>query len=195
MLNLNMIKKHFPTILFLIILTTILLALLFKFDLKMERNYKGNVIEVQDFKGCSNCLVLVYSEECPHCKHLIETLNSDKVNFSSKIYLISTSNPSLFYILNILNKYNYSFSGVPILFTIINDTLYILEGYPAKVQDRNGYLLGKDFEERYCKSAGNPIYINGTYAFCKIGDNRFLGNLYSLNYLLNVCEKNKCYVK
>ncbi len=150
-------------------------------------------VEKEDFTNCNNCMVLLYSSACPHCHNLIEFLN--KTDKSVKIYMIS-DRESYIKAFEILRSYNFTWDGgVPLLFTVIDGKIYVIQGFPAKGQEKDGYILGKDTEEALCLRVGDPYYENGTYKFCKIRDNMFIGNRYSVSYLLDLCEKNECYVR
>ncbi len=88
-----------------------------------------------------------------------------------------------------LSKY---FSGVPFIFAEVNNSLIIIEGFPAKSQDIDGYFYGKKNEENMCKEMnGTAVYINNTYMFCKVG-NKILGNKYAILWLIEQCNKYGC---
>ncbi|OYT42494.1 MAG: hypothetical protein B6U78_01180 [Candidatus Aenigmarchaeota archaeon ex4484_224] len=143
----------------------------------------------QNLSG-SSTIYLIYSSSCPHCHHLIETLQS--LDLKGVSIIQSMNGKEAFYCLNQRN-FTWNF-GVPIVFALVNDKLIVIEGYPSSSQDVNGYFLGKEKEESFCKSMnGNPIYDNsGNYLFCKLPDGTILGNKYAIEYLIDLCKKNSC---
>jgi hypothetical protein len=54
------------------------------------------------------------------------------------------------------------------------------------------YFYGKDYEEKFCReNHGQPVYINGTYRFCRMG-NVILGNRYAILWLIDQCNRYGC---
>ncbi len=130
-------------------------------------------------------IYVVYSPTCPHCHHLLEVLKEMNV---SVIKIL----PDEFTKMEIYKNLSKYFSGVPFVFAKVNGSIIIIEGFPTKEQDVNGYYYGKDFEIKMClKENGKPVYINNSYAFCNI-TGIILGNLYSLKWLINQCLKYGC---
>ncbi len=123
-----------------------------------------------------------YSPTCPHCQHLEDTLK--KLNYS----FVPVSPEETY---KILAKYNYTWKGgVPIVYAKIGNKLYIIEGFPAKSQDINGYFMGKEFDLKLCKEmGGTPYYENGTYLFCILKNTTnytvITGNVYAIEWLIN----------
>ena len=77
----------------------------------------------------------------------------------------------------------------------MNGKLFIIKGFPSVTQDVDGYFMGKEYEEGLCESAGGRKHEeNGEYLFCYIEDNVALGNRYSVEYMIEECEKNSCEV-
>ena len=135
----------------------------------------------------SSVIYLVYSPACPHCHHLMDYLSTITTN----VTIIETTDARRIY--SCLKKENIDWDfGVPIMVAKINNAMYMVSGYPSVDQDMNGYFMGKDKEEQICNSGGKPIYVNGSYAFCEIGNNKYLGNKYSVDYLISLCEKYGC---
>ncbi len=144
------------------------------------------------FKAYSNntsTIYLIYSPTCPHCHHLKEFLKTKSLTNVSIIE--STDAMKAYYCLKEKN-FDWNF-GVPILFAYSNGKLIVIQGYPSSLQDVNGYFGGKDVEEKYCKDMnGKPVYDeNKNYLYC-VMNNIILGNKYSVEYLIDLCEKNFC---
>ena len=135
----------------------------------------------------SSVIYLVYSPTCPHCHHLMDYLSTLDTN----VTIIETTDARRIY--SCLKKENINWDfGVPIMVAKINGRVHMVFGYPSVDQDINGYFMGKDKEEQICSSGGKPVYVNGSYVFCKIENNKYLGNKYSVNYLISLCEKYRC---
>lgn len=150
----------------------------------------GNISNTSNFSSKNPSVIYIaYSPSCPHCYHLLEYVS--ELNLKN-VSIIQTQNGREVYTL--LKKYNYSWDfGVPIVFTRVNGSLIVIKGYPSKDQDREGYFIGKEYEERLCESLGGKKEMsNGKYLFCWIEDNEILGNKYAIDYLINLCEKNLC---
>ena len=131
-------------------------------------------------------IYVIYSNTCPHCENLINTLKKEGIN----VYLINLYNAGK---LNIPKEIASQFKGTPMVFAKVNNTYIIITGYPAKFQDKNGYFNGKDKEESYCKAVGGkPYYENNTYKFCWLSNNTILGNKYAIEWLVSQCEKGYC---
>jgi len=130
-------------------------------------------------------IYVVYSPSCPHCENLLEFLDNNGINVT-KITIDEFANTSIF---PNLTKY---FVGVPFVFAEVNDSLVVVIGYPSKTQEKDGYLIGRDYEENMCiKVNGTPVYINNTYQFCNI-TGVLVGNKYSIMWLIDQCEKYGC---
>lgn len=137
-------------------------------------------------------IYLIYSPVCPHCEHLIEYLKSFEKE--KNIVIVKTTKASKY--LGVLKRFNFSWDGaVPLLFGIVeNKSLIAIEGYPSKEQDINGYFLGKEKEQGFCKKLnGKEVFENKEYKFCKLPNNVILGNKYAVDYLINTCKIKKCY--
>jgi len=120
----------------------------------------------------ASVIYVVYSPTCPHCHHLLSYLET--VNTPVKIVKTMDS----VNMMSCLRKHNISWDfGVPLVVAFTKNKTYVMEGYPASIQDKNGYFMGKNFEENLCKQEkGKPIYINGIYSFCVLPDGKILGN-------------------
>lgn len=168
--------------LFLVILILLFSFLLFTQPQK-EKNIIGNETK-------ASTIYIAYSPHCPHCHHLIEELEK---NQPKNVRIILTTNGKAVY--ECLKQKNYSWNfGVPLTFALLkNGSLIIIQGYPSKSQDINGYFLGKENEEKICEQSNGKKFFDesGNYIFCKI-DKEILGNRYSINYLIKVCEINEC---
>ena len=89
-----------------------------------------------------------------------------------------------------LSKYGIAWDGgVPLLYAVVNESVIAVEGFPSASQMKEGYFLGKEYEENLCnRLGGKAFYSNGTYLFCKMPTGLLLGNVYSVNYLLEKVE-------
>ncbi len=136
----------------------------------------------------SSYIFVIYSSSCPHCHALINYLDSLKANVS--IVKIER-NSDVYSILKSLGiKWN---GGVPFMVVHINNSFVTVEGFPSDSQNINGYFYGKNEEENLCKKwGGTGVYKNGEYLYCRLSDGSLVGNEYSLKYLIQLCEINKC---
>jgi len=131
-------------------------------------------------------IYVVYSPTCPHCENLLNFLDKEGIGVE-KIPI------EKFYVMKVYKNLSDYFSGVPFVFAKVNDTIIIITGYPSKDQERDGYFLGRDFEEDLCiKTKGTPVYINNTYSFCKSSENVLSGNKYSILWLVEQCREYGC---
>jgi len=131
-------------------------------------------------------IYIIYSPTCPHCENLINTLKEKGIN----VYLISIYDVNR---VNLPIEVRSKLEGVPLVFAKVNGTFLYIVGYPAKVQENNGYFESKKYEENYCKSInGKPYYENRTYKFCWQSNNTILGNEYAIEWLVAQCEKGYC---
>jgi len=131
-------------------------------------------------------IYVVYSPTCPHCKNLFSFLDREGIG-------VEKISVEKFYVMKVYKNLSKYFLGVPFVFAKVNDTIIVINGYPSKDQERDGYFLGKDFEEDLCiKTNGIPVYINNTYSFCKSSENVLLGNRYSILWLVEQCKEYGC---
>jgi len=131
-------------------------------------------------------IYLVFSPTCPHCENLMNFLEKERIGVESIPI-------EKFYVIGVYKNLSGYFNGVPFVFAKVNNTIIIIKGYPSKGQEKNGYFLGKEFEEDFCKKTnGTPVYINNTYAFCKLSENVLLGNRYSILWLIEQCREYGC---
>lgn len=131
---------------------------------------------------------LIYSLTCPHCKAMIKYI--DSLNKNVSVIKVTDSRYGA-----LLKKFNFSWDGgVPLLFAVLeNNTLIVIQGYPAESQEKDGYFMGMDYELSMCESLkGEKIYENGKYVFCKLPNGAILGNKYAVDYLFSLCEKQTC---
>ncbi|MCD6403201.1 MAG: hypothetical protein J7K98_02650 [Candidatus Aenigmarchaeota archaeon] len=151
-----------------------------------NKNESENTLELN--KGSDSYVYLVYSDTCPHCHHLLEYLSKIKTN----VTIVKTKDSQKAY--KCLQSQGFSWNfGVPIMFARTDKKLIVIEGYPSKSQDKNGYFMGMDYEYSLCNSSnGKPYYENGTYVFCEMPEGKILGNEYAVRYLINLCQKEKC---
>jgi len=131
-------------------------------------------------------IYVVYSPTCPYCKNLFDFLEKNGIG-------VHKLTIDLFTITPVYRELAIFFTGVPFVFAKINGTYVIVQGYPASNQEKDGYFMGRDFEENLCKSMNAiPVYENGTYLFCKITNNVFFGNRYAIQWLIDQCERYGC---
>ncbi|GEM_PF-1594508 len=138
-----------------------------------------------------NTIYLIYSPVCPHCHHMREYLH--EMAKEHGIRVVETMNTS--YALYLKEEFNFTWDGgVPLLFAVLkNNTLVAIEGYPSTSQDVNGYFLGKEKEQEFCKHwGGEGVYEDGEYKFCKLPNGVIVGNKYAVDYLVRVCKSEKC---
>ncbi len=112
---------------------------------------------------------------------------------NTSIKIIKLTNPGK--LIGFLKNHSIRWDGgVPLLVAQLkNSTVIAIEGYPAASQDKNGYFLGKDFEEKLCeRNGGKAIYSGSTYLYCILPGNIIMGNRYSVNMLISTCEKYGC---
>ncbi len=143
---------------------------------------------VESQKSFASKVYLIHSPTCPHCKALIKYL--DSTNFNVSIIKTTSGEYGKY-----LEKYNFSWNGgVPLLFAILeNNTLIAIQGYPTESQEKSGYFMGKEYEINLCDSLqGEKVFENGSYIFCKLPNGALLGNKYSVDFLLKLCESQKC---
>ena len=168
-------KKKKYTVVIIAFLAIILLAYKLHFYQPLESNIKEKYN-----------IYVVYSPTCPHCKNLFSFLDREGIDVKK----VSIEEFSTMKIFNNLSTY---FRGVPFVFARVNDTILIISGYPSSKQEKDGYFLGKDYEEGLCKEMnGTPIHINDTYSFCELSKNVFLGNKYSILWLIEQCREYGC---
>jgi len=169
-------RKYIIIIALLIVIT---LSLIFT-RVKIENNINENNVKEK------YNIYVVYSPTCPHCENLLNFLEEERIGVEK----IPIEN---FYTMDIFNNLSKYFNGVPFVFANVNGTIIIIEGYPSKDEENNGYFIGKEFEENFCiKANGTPIYINNTYGFCELSKNVFLGNEYAILWLIEQCKKYGC---
>jgi len=132
-------------------------------------------------------IYVVYSPVCPHCENLLNFLDKEGIGVE-KISI------EMFPVMKIFRNLSEYYRGeVPFVFAKINNTIIIIKGYPSKNQENDGYFIGKEFEEDLCKKTnGIPVYINNTYAFCKLSENVLLGNRYAILWLVEQCKEYGC---
>jgi len=176
----KMEKKH---VIIMILLIIVSLSISFIFVNKTSVKSESNIKEKYN-------IYIVYSPTCPHCENLLNFLDREGIEIE-KIPV------EKFYVMKISNNLSAYFKGVPFVFAKVNNTILIISGYPSSNQERDGYFLGKDYEEKLCKEMnGTPVYINSTYAFCKIAENNkysiFYGNRYSILWLIEQCKEYGC---
>ena len=131
---------------------------------------------------------LVYSPSCSHCHSLIEFIETNETGLN----LIKTKDfPA---VAEFLSSYDIEWKfGVPILFGVSYSEIKILEGFPSGSQNKEGYFIGKDFEQNICESQrGSPYFENDTYLFCNLPSGMMLGNDFSVKHLLDFCKENNC---
>lgn len=181
-----MSKRRIDTKFVVISLFVIIAAYIFLNRYNNDVNYINDSSFSRTVNG--SVIYLVYSPTCPHCHHLMEYL--DKLN--PKVNIVKTTDSRKIY--SCLKKYGVDWDfGVPIMFANVSGVITMIQGYPSSSQDVDGYFLGLQKEEQICKNSGTPIYnSNGTYMFCRIGTAKYLGNMYSVSYLVSQCEKNNC---
>ncbi len=112
---------------------------------------------------------------------------------NTSIKIIKLTNPGK--LIGFLKNHDIKWDGgVPLLVAQLeNGTVIAIEGYPAASQDKNGYFLGKDFEEKLCKrNGGKAIYSGSTYLYCILPGNIIMGNKYSVDMLISTCKKYGC---
>jgi len=159
----------------------------------LSNNNRTNSTSLQNLQNINVTLqpgkiYWTYSNTCPHCKNLKETLKELNYTFIAK-------SPEETYI--ILSRYGYKWEGgVPIVYALVNGTLIIISGYPAKIQEKNGYFYLKEEEMKLCKEMnGEPYFINGTYAFCIMKKTNnytlIMGNKYAIEWLIYKIENSK----
>jgi len=156
----------------------------------MQEEKNQNTNQIHENK--ENVVYLIYSPACPHCHAMIEYLK----NYENEIKIVKTTQPKK-YLSYLYKNFNFSWDGgVPLLFGIVeNKTLIVIQGYPAKGQEKNGYFLGKEKEQKICENMnGEKIMINGDYKFCELPTGVILGNKYAIDYLINTCKTKGCTV-
>jgi len=131
-------------------------------------------------------IYVVYSDQCPHCRHLLEFLSS----LGANVHLIRVEDFAKLSIYHNLSRY---FTGVPFVFAKVNGSLVIIEGFPDASQDVDGYFYGRDYEMKLCKQMnGEPVFVNGTYWFCRLDSIRVLGNEHAIVWFLEQCRLRGC---
>lgn len=131
-------------------------------------------------------IYIIYSPTCPHCHYLINYIESKSMN----ITVVKTTEGGKY--VKFLESHGIKWDGgVPLLFVLLkNETLVVVNGYPTESQEKNGYFFGVDYEKSMCeKMSGKPFYENGEYKFCKLPNGMLLGNMYSVDYVIGLCEK------
>ncbi len=131
---------------------------------------------------------LVYSPSCSHCHSLMEYIELNETG----INLIKTKDAPE--VAKFLLEYDIDWKfGVPILFGVSYSEIKILEGFPSGSQNKEGYFIGKDFEQNICEAQrGTPFFENEVYQFCNLPSGMMLGNDFSVKYLLDFCKENNC---
>lgn len=142
----------------------------------------------------SSVIYIVYSPTCPHCKHLLEHISSIETDYPNVTFFKTTNAREMY---KCLEEHNISWNfGVPLVVAFTKNETYVIEGYPSKHQDNNGYFLGEDFEKNLCKHHnGTAFYKDGRYLFCILSDGKILGNRYAISYLAEICSKESCIPK
>jgi len=131
-------------------------------------------------------IYVVYSPTCPHCKNLFEFLEKGGIG-------VHKLTIDIFSITPVYRELAIFFTGVPFIFAKVNNTYVIIQGYPSSNQEKDGYFMGRDFEENLCKSMNaTPVYENGTYLFCRITPNILFGNRYAVLWLVEQCDRYGC---
>ncbi len=121
---------------------------------------------------------VVYSPTCPHCHALMSYLEEKGVKFDR------TQDGREAARVLLRNGIDWK-GGVPVMYTVVNGTVYAVEGFPAGSQLKDGYFLGREREEELCSEmGGKPYHYNGSYRFCKLPNGMFLGNVYSVDYVV-----------
>lgn len=131
-------------------------------------------------------IYVVYSPTCPHCKNLFDFLEKNGIG-------VHKLTIDIFSITPVYRELAIFFTGVPFIFAKVNGTYIIIQGYPSSNQEKDGYFMGRDFEENLCKSMNaTPVYENETYLFCRITPNILFGNRYAILWLIEQCDKYGC---
>ena len=133
-------------------------------------------------------IYLVSSETCPHCITLKEYLYSK----DTEVDIIETTEAVT--VDSILKSYglNWNF-GVPLLFAVTDSGIMVISGFPSGGQNIDGYFMGHDYELQLCGSSGGEQFSSeGIYRFCTMKTGFTLGNVYSVDNLLEVCETQDC---
>jgi hypothetical protein len=167
----------------------ILLVLLGFLTLAAFRNgFSGEDPDFPDVSENGSVVYIAYSEICPHCHTLIKYIQSKQ----STVKVFTTTQGVAFK--PTLDSYGIKWSfGVPIMFAIADGEFMGIEGFPAESQEVDGYFMGKEFEQQLCQSqGGQPHLENGDYRFCELPSGFFLGNKYSVDYIINICENTQC---
>jgi hypothetical protein len=133
-------------------------------------------------------IYLAYSNTCPHCHTLIDYIASK----DSPVKVFTTTSGAVFK--PVLDNYGVDWSfGVPMMFAIADGEFLGVEGFPDESQEVDGYFMGREFEQQLCDSrGGEPQLVEGEYRYCKLPNGFFLGNKYSVDYMLSVCESTQC---
>ena len=129
---------------------------------------------------------IIFSPTCPHCHSLIDYVESKNTGLP----IVKTTEGGKY--VKFLESHGVKWDGgVPLLFVLLkNETLIAVNGYPAESQEKDGYFYGMDYEKSMCeKMNGEPFYENGEYKFCKLPNGMILGNKYSVDYVIELCEK------
>ncbi|HIP66551.1 MAG TPA: hypothetical protein EYH09_00270 [Candidatus Nanopusillus sp.] len=142
----------------------------------------------------SSIIYIVYSPTCPHCEHLLEYISNIETKYPNVTFLKTTNAKEMN---ECLKEHNISWNfGVPLVVAFTKNKTYVIEGYPDKYQDINGYFLGENFERNACeRSNGTAFYKDGKYLFCIFSNGRILGNKYAIEYLAEICSKESCIPK
>jgi len=133
-------------------------------------------------------IYLVSSETCPHCVTLKEYLYSKE----TQVNIIETTEKNL--VDSILKSHglNWNF-GVPLLLAVTDSEIIVISGFPSGGQNVDGYFLGHDYELQLCESSGGEQFSSGgVYKFCTMRTGFTLGNIYSVDNLLETCETQDC---
>lgn len=125
--------------------------------------------------------VLVYSPTCPHCENLRAYLHSKYPNAP----IFETTDAAK--IRPYLDEANVNWQGgVPIMAVKVNGKIYVISGFPAKFQDKNGYINGKDWEEGLCRGVHGKFYPSErNYLFCIRPDGEIIGNEHAIDWIMH----------
>lgn len=133
-------------------------------------------------------IYLVSSETCPHCLTLKDYLYSK----DTEVDIIETTEKQI--VNSILKSYGLTWNfGVPLLFAVADSEIIVISGFPSESQNFDGYFMGHDYELQLCESSGGEQFSSGgVYKFCTMRTGFTLGNIHSVDNLLEICETQDC---
>ncbi len=141
-----------------------------------QKALPSSAVQKRDYAG-----ILVYSPTCPHCENLRAYLQKKYPNAP----ILETTDAAK--IQPYLDEANVNWQGgVPIMAIDVNGKIYVISGFPAKFQDKNGYINGKEWEEGLCRGVHGTFYPSDkNYLFCIRPDGEIIGNEHAIDWIMS----------